>query len=354
MTESLAVLQPFKALKAHTAIVGERAAKLWTKYPRETVGVGVLGLAAVTLGLATLSQPEAAHAQVPPAPPPLLVREIPKTEAVAVNQHIPLTAGPNPAAAPFKFKGDAAARSRATECLASAVYYEAGQESADGQRAVAQVVLNRVQHPEFPNSVCGVVYQGWERTTGCQFSFTCDGSLLRGPIASIWRRNQQLAEEALNGHVVKEVGTATFYHADYVVPYWRSSLSKVHKIGRHIFYRWPGRVGEPFAFDARYGGNELRLSEAVLTGRAPRALPAPGELPAGLEVETVVVADASAPGGTTTRVRTSLGGRRQPTPEDIAAINAKLKAFEAAPAAPEAPKPSADGVIEINKPAAAG
>src|SRR3712207_5844922 len=125
--------------------------------------------------------------------------------------------------------------------------------------------------------------------TGCQFSFTCDGSLLRAPITSIWNRNRQLAEEALNGYVVKEVGTATFYHADYVVPYWRSSLSKVHQLGRHIFYRWPGRVGEPAAFVAHYGGNELRLSEAVLTGRAARPLPAPGQIPAGLEVETVVV-----------------------------------------------------------------
>ncbi|MFN5901342.1 MAG: cell wall hydrolase, partial [Novosphingobium sp.] len=70
-------------------------------------------------------------------------------------------------------------RSRALQCLAAAVYYEARSESDVGQRAVAQVVLNRVAHPSYPNTVCGVVYQGSERTTGCQFSFTCDGSLAK-------------------------------------------------------------------------------------------------------------------------------------------------------------------------------
>ncbi|WP_398286925.1 cell wall hydrolase [Sphingomonas daechungensis] len=64
--------------------------------------------------------------------------------------------------------------------MTSAVYYEAGQESLDGQRAVAQVVLNRVRHPAFPANVCGVVYEGSTRATGCQFTFTCDGSLMRG------------------------------------------------------------------------------------------------------------------------------------------------------------------------------
>jgi hypothetical protein len=277
-------------------------------------------------------------------------------DARRINSYVPFTTNVD-AARPFYLKARSEAeRARALRCLTAAIYYEAALEPEAGQRAVAQVVLNRVQHPEFPNSVCGVVYQGWERTTGCQFSFTCDGSLLRGPIASIWNRNRQLAEEALNGHVVQEVGTATFYHADYVVPYWRSSLSKIHKVGRHIFYRWPGRVGEPVSFDARYGGNELRLSEAVLTGRAPRpnAPATPTDLPIG--VETIVVADASAPGGSATRVRTTIGGRRQATPADIAAINEKLKAFEAKAEEPkpEAPKPSADGVIEINKPASAG
>ena len=77
---------------------------------------------------------------------------------------------------------------QALECLASAVYYEAGNQDDDGERAVAQVVLNRVRHPAFPASVCGVVYEGSTRPTGCQFTFTCDGSLYRQPDADGWRR----------------------------------------------------------------------------------------------------------------------------------------------------------------------
>jgi spore germination cell wall hydrolase CwlJ-like protein len=333
---------------------GSYAKAVWDRY--------LAGLGPATAALAARHDPLAPHQAVEGVdsyvtPPNLRLPGLTFEDARRINSYVPF-AETVAAAKPFHLKARSSAeRERAIRCLTTAIYYEAALEPEQGQRAVAQVVLNRVQHPEFPNSVCGVVYQGWERLTGCQFSFTCDGSLLRAPIASIWARNRRLAEEALNGHVVREVGTATFYHADYVVPYWRSSLTKLHQVGRHIFYRWPGRVGDPGAFVARYGGNELRLSEAVLTGRAARPLPAPEDLPA--PTETVVVADATAPGGFTTRVRTTLGGRRQATPEDIAAINAKLKVFEAqsAPAEaakPEAPKPSADGVIEVNKPASAG
>src|SRR5690606_37364832 len=82
---------------------------------------------------------------------------------------------------------------RALECLTAAIYYEAASESDDGQRAVAQVILNRVRHPAFPNSVCGVVYQGSERATGCQFSFSCDGAMARKPSTTGWARAQRIA-----------------------------------------------------------------------------------------------------------------------------------------------------------------
>ena len=120
----------------------------------------------------------------------------------------------------------------ALDCLTQAVYYEAGFESEAGKRAVAQVVLNRVRHPAFPKSVCGVVYQGSERTTGCQFSFTCDGSLARIPARTAWGSARQVAQSALSGWVERSVGTATHYHANYVVPYWASSLDKIVQIGR--------------------------------------------------------------------------------------------------------------------------
>ena len=280
--------------------------------------------------------------------PQLRLANVSMEDARRINGYVPFNHEVG-AAKPFFLKAKTSAeRARAVRCLTAAIYYEAALEPESGQRAVAQVVLNRVRHPEFPNSVCGVVFQGWERMTGCQFSFTCDGSLTRAPIQSIWRRNQQLAEEALNGFVVPEVGTSTFYHADYVLPYWRPSLTKVHQIGRHIFYRWPGRVGEVPAFTSRYGGGELRLAEAVINGTAARPRLTPEMLP----VETIVIADASAPGGERTRVRTTLGGRRPATPAEIASINARLKQFETQMAVPAAPAPSNDAVpvIELNKP----
>lgn len=144
----------------------------------------------------------------------------------------------------------------ALKCLTQAVYYEAATEPMEGRRAVAQVVLNRVRHPAYPNSVCGVVYQGAERLTGCQFSFTCDGSLLRPPAAKAWREAQLVASEALSGYVEGNVGAATHYHADYVLPRWAFELLKSTQIGRHIFYRFTGAWGQASALSAHYGGNE--------------------------------------------------------------------------------------------------
>ena len=143
----------------------------------------------------------------------------------------------------------------ASQCLAQAVYYEAALEPETGQRAVAQVVLNRVRHPAYPNTVCGVVYQGWNQRV-CQFSFTCDGALMRTPQANLWKRAQAVARDALAGRVVAEVGTATHYHADYVVPKWAYTLGKITQIGRHIFYRFPGSPGMAASFYGGWGGRE--------------------------------------------------------------------------------------------------
>ena len=123
---------------------------------------------------------------------------------------------------------------RAAECLTAAIYYEARSEPIDGQRAVAQVVLNRVRDRAFPKSICGVVYQGSERSTGCQFSFTCDGSMLQPRDPAAWGRAAAVAQAALAGLVYAPVGAATFYHANYVLPWWASSLSRIGAIGSHI------------------------------------------------------------------------------------------------------------------------
>ena len=240
-----------------TQTVALSAARIWREHPKELLLAGAATLAcALALAGAAWSSPAAGNfpeADAPPAPPPLLVKQIAPQQALVVNQQIPLAQGPNPAAEPFSLsKVDAAARSRALECLTSAIYYEAGQESTEGQRAVAQVVLNRVRHPAFPATVCGVVYEGSTRPTGCQFTFTCDGSLFRQPSMDAWRHAHAVASAALNGYVYTPVGNATHYHANYVVPYWASTLSKSAVVGAHIFYRWAGNWGRPAAFAQRY------------------------------------------------------------------------------------------------------
>jgi hypothetical protein len=165
-------------------------------------------------------------------------------------------------AAPFYASyGDAGSPSRAEDCLTQAIYYEGALEPELGQRAIAQVVLNRVRHPQYPNSVCGVVFEGQHLPTGCQFTFTCDGSRMRAPVAGIWRKANLIAKAALGGMVTKEVGFATHYHADYVQPYWAPTLDPSGQIGRHIFYRWRGTAGTPGAFSAAYTGREPLIAE---------------------------------------------------------------------------------------------
>ncbi|MFA6220564.1 MAG: cell wall hydrolase [Erythrobacter sp.] len=173
----------------------------------------------------------------------------------------------------------------AERCLAQTIYYEAALEPVAGQRAVAQVVLNRVRHPAYPNSVCGVVYEGASRPV-CQFSFTCDGSLLRRPSQPYWDRSMRIAREMLAGGTAMEVGTATHYHADYVVPRWAYTLGKITQIGRHIFYRFHGSYGSGGMFSQRWSGHEtipsldfdsLRLKLAAQQeGEAEQALIVPG------------------------------------------------------------------------------
>ncbi len=110
-----------------------------------------------------------------------------------------------------------------------------------------------MRHPAFPKSVCGVVYQR-NATPVCQFSFVCDGSLYRRPGAAAWKQAEQVARAALAGYVEQSVGSATHYHADYVAPRWAPMLTKISKLGAHIFYRWPGAWGQRAAFSGRYIG----------------------------------------------------------------------------------------------------
>ena len=170
------------------------------------------------------------------------------------------------AAPPFESlaQDDDAAR-RSLECLTAAVYYEARSEPLDGQRAVAQVVLNRVRNPAYPNSVCGVVYQGSERRTGCQFTFACDGSMAYRREPAAWETAQQVAQAALAGSVYAPVGSATNYHADAIQPWWASSLTKVAAIGSQIFYKVSGAIGNALAFRQPYAGVEPGIATGVRT-----------------------------------------------------------------------------------------
>ncbi len=161
-----------------------------------------------------------------------------------------------PTARSLRLNGNVMDQGRALTCLTQAIYYEAASEPDVGQRAVAQVVLNRVMHPAYPNTVCGVVFQGSERTTGCQFSFTCDGALNRVPSRMFWLRAENVARAALAGYVYAPVGLATHYHTIAVHPYWAPKLNYLGTIGAHRFYSFNGPAGKPVAFRTAYVGGE--------------------------------------------------------------------------------------------------
>ena len=162
-------------------------------------------------------------------------RPLTMAQARASNAAVPIDAGRRLRAARYRFRGGPAAREQAADCLATAALYEAGDDRR-GQRAVIQVILNRVRAPGFARTICGVVYQGSKRTTGCQFSFTCDGSFRRRPVHLGWAAARRSARRALAGEVFADVGRATHYHTDWMVPYWRDSLVKIARVGTHLFY----------------------------------------------------------------------------------------------------------------------
>jgi hypothetical protein len=195
--------------------------------------------------------------------------------ALAANAAIPISGLVNPAASSFVVRARTPIdQMRSLDCLAQAIYYEASSESEDGQRAVAQVVLNRMRHPSWPNSVCGVVYQGPMRAGGgCQFTFTCDGSLARRPGGYAWARARSLAAAALAGQTYAPVGHSTHYHTQQVLPAWAPRLAKTTVIGAHIFYRLPGSWGEPQAFRQRYAGAEPIPRPVLLFPRQPELPP---------------------------------------------------------------------------------
>ena len=183
-------------------------------------------------------------------------RPTPSPQAVAYR--------PSQAALAFKSAGESQAEfeERERRCLSTAIYFEARGEPIRGQIAVAQVILNRVRSPQFPETICGVVYQG-QMQKGCQFSFACDGHTDMPRNNDQWALAQDIAKQASSGQVwLPEVGYSTYYHANYVRPGWVNNMSKIDKIGNHIFYK--KRHEQPYVVEA---------SAQSTTGTATDAMP---------------------------------------------------------------------------------
>lgn len=166
---------------------------------------------------------------------PLVLAARPLSEQNAMTGHLrgtrggpaPLLAGPAP-------DGDAE-----WACLTEAIYFEARGEPVEGQVAVAEVVLNRVDGDTYPDTVCDVVRQGTGRLNACQFSYTCDGIADTVTDAGAWDTAGRVARAMLDGAPRRITQNATNYHADYVNPYWARAFARTTKVGRHIFYRVP-------------------------------------------------------------------------------------------------------------------
>jgi spore germination cell wall hydrolase CwlJ-like protein len=180
---------------------------------------------------------------------------------------------------------DAEEMLRQKECLATAIYYEARSETTAGQLGVAEVIVNRVKDHRYPNSICDVVYQGATRTTGCQFTFTCDGAMNKAPRGAKWDKAQTIAAHVMMDLNERKTGGATHYHATYVNPVWNSGLIKTGQIGLHIFYRFP-RGSEWSVASARQsarlaqrraGLQAVAPAEAVVEAKPETITPAPSE-----------------------------------------------------------------------------
>ena len=167
-------------------------------------------------------------------------------------------------------------RAQAVQCLTDAIYYEAATEPLEGREGVAQVVLNRLRSSAYPKTICGVVFEGVGSGEGCQFTFACDGSMIRRPVPRLWSEAQAIAEAVLGGRVPSWVGDATHYHAYYVSPTWEDSMVETARIGAHLFYR---RADKPNGAAGIAGGAAPAL---------PRRPTATTFSPWGLEVATIV------------------------------------------------------------------
>ena len=220
-------------------------------------------------------------------------------------------------------------------CMAQAVYYESAHEPLEGQLAVAEVIANRMADHRYPDTACGVVFQGATRTTGCQFTFTCDGAMRVKPKGENWERAKRIAAHVLMNLNEERTGGATHYHATYVDPIWNSGLIQTNQVGLHIFYRFPR--GAEWAsvernFEARKQSTAMQLA-ALDAGAAAGEVIDEGLLFADASSAAddgyYTITPTTAPAGVTTSTRT------------ISTSAPRLMSIQTVPA-PEAEVPAAE------------
>lgn len=271
------------------------------------------------LKIVQAAQGRAENLMLPPGAPALAPVGPVADIARAINASTPFAMGSMAPARPFLAPAGTTDYLRATDCLAAAGYYEAGTGPED-QRAVMQVVLNRVRHTAFPHSVCGVVFQGSQLRTGCQFTFTCDGAMLRRqPSQTAWRQAQAVAMEMLSGRTDPVVGNATHYHTNWVRPVWSRQMEKIAAVDTHLFFRWPGRAGNSQAFGVRYPGAEPQIGHMAGLSFAHRGeeLPPTRAPPAS----SVALAPSTS---TPLPINNMLTARREPMPDTTRAPDADV------------------------------
>ncbi|MGL4243104.1 MAG: cell wall hydrolase, partial [Beijerinckiaceae bacterium] len=160
--------------------------------------------------------------------------ELPPAPQIGVKPPPAATARPIPPKSPLV---GIVTSEKEMKCLAEAVYFEARSEPERGQAAVAQVVLNRVRHEAYPDTVCGVVYQNRHRYLACQFTFACEGKRLKTDESGPWATAQRIARDVAEGRTyLPGVGNATHYHANYVRPWWARYMERRERVGRHLFF----------------------------------------------------------------------------------------------------------------------
>jgi spore germination cell wall hydrolase CwlJ-like protein len=188
--------------------------------------------------------PYAIKPNAEPDEPPVTTASLPPSgETIAPKGQV-TGADQRPMSPAERLKLTGAERTKAEKCLANAIYFESRGEVVRGQIAVAQVVINRVFTEHYPKTVCGVVYQNAHRHLACQFTFACDGKPDAIKDQAAWERATKIASETLDGKLwLPEIGKATHYHAYWVRPWWVRTMTRLHKLGVHTFYR-PRKWGD--------------------------------------------------------------------------------------------------------------